>query len=331
MSTQLTVPKQWIDSARDILLETENHLLNIRCKVWSIVINRVTNNTLKLFQSDIQTLNYQQFHPDLNRNDIAICVKYITDWKGLTITCDHSDNITLERYIYKAKNWLNGKRSKDLADTLYPMLIKKTEKYAKYITDLLIQSQFANNKKKRKSCFNAMIYLYLYKLCESRIDPSVTKHRSVWLIAENSMNKHKTQLREMFRKYASTHQYVDRFPSHRQQAIDHYKEQYQIYFKELKLNDVNHDIQSNNDHKKRNNSNKMDIDIAIHEQNNYAFNSLISVMNTILIEQTNQDFQISNVSSRLNCIQNNHNSTQTLLDIILLQQQHGLAFNHISE
>ena len=65
--------------------------------------------------------------------------------------------------------------------------------------------------------------------------------------------------------------------------------------------------------------------------NEYAFNSLISVMNTILIEQTKQDFQISNTTARITSIENNLNSTQKLLDIILLQQQNGIRFNHISQ
>ena len=109
----------------------EERNIKNRCKTLEAVINEATRNVNKrLFDDDFQTnkdnnnddKNNMEFKYDvINTDKMKEYISYIYEWDGLTSTAKIPP--TYKDYESKARNWLNGRRSKKYSNNLFVDMI----------------------------------------------------------------------------------------------------------------------------------------------------------------------------------------------------------------
>ena len=160
---------------------------------------------------------FKPSHEEMNKY-----LSYLINWKGLNtklIENCHKPQ-TFKQYFLRARNWRNGCRPREYSNGLFPDMIINAEKYTKYLL------RDINDKDVRKTMTHIFMYSFLLKLLTTKV--KVMKYeRKVNLVSDNSMTIHRSNtntntLRKLLQKYAFDHQYIDNFPSHRQEAIGYF-------------------------------------------------------------------------------------------------------------
>eukprot|EP01084_Bolivina_argentea_P159261 277391_1 len=243
----------WITSTKNELLKAETENINSRLHQWERIVNDCTKNEYtSAFKSESTDLiNLPSYKPLITDTEMNKFLLLILNWNGINTrnSCDPSKlPSTYKDYQLKAKNQINGSRAKHYSRTLYPYMIDCAETYANNISQMLFininvninndnyekDSNYRNIQEQCASLFyDILIYSYLVQLCQCRL--RVTKQgRRVYLLCDNSLIGHKSNTTtKMFQKYANDHPYIEQFPSHREEAIDHFNKQKENTYKQL--------------------------------------------------------------------------------------------------
>lgn len=104
------------------IIEEKN--INHRCKILESVINRSLQSINKrLFQQNkTDYTNFDYVHGKINAHKMKQYISYIYEWNGLTQASKIPT--TYRKYQSKARNWLNGRRSKKYSNTLFVDMIQ---------------------------------------------------------------------------------------------------------------------------------------------------------------------------------------------------------------
>ena len=121
--------RDWISQIRAYLIVIEQRNIEIRCEELTEIINH-TENTInqQLFGYQIQSQSIKnndehKFEFLLKESEINKYLSYITKWNGLSKSS--KTPTTYKDYQNKARNWLNGRRSKKYGGTLFSDMIIK--------------------------------------------------------------------------------------------------------------------------------------------------------------------------------------------------------------
>lgn len=231
-------------------METDRIVLRAKC--WEKIVNECTNNAINTIQeqctkteskSFISSFNkIKSFHYMPNKQDMDTFLSYLIEWKGLNTKLIEKSKqpSSFKQYQKKAKNWANGARARQYSRKLYPHMIKSMEKYVKQLTTVNdIDIDDIDDNIPYQILSKILKYSYLIKLCESPVN-IINGKRKVLLLCDNSLKKHKSNTTcKILQSYAKTHEYIDEFPAHREEAIDFYTKQMNTNIKRLfkELND----------------------------------------------------------------------------------------------
>lgn len=218
---------QWLHKCRTILIEMETKNITQRALSWSNIVNAETsriNTMLSLpTRTSLQPIEEYRYIVDQPLKYL----NFLSEWSGIKTRNTSTQPQTYEEFESKAKNWLNGRRAPNYGNTLFPDMIKSSEKYAKLLSNLIfgnIPINKQSNSPTSDSLCNqyqkTLIFAYLHKLCSERI----AVHQS-WkktnLLCENSVKNIHSNTAKLLQQYA-IHDYTDNdlnsFPGSLQRA-----------------------------------------------------------------------------------------------------------------
>lgn len=128
--------KEWIKEIRRYLIVIEEKNINLRCKAFETIINEETINVSKQIFGKNEISENMRFRFMINNdNKMKEYLSYIYKWKGLTSSAKLPN--TKKEYQNKARNWLNGRRTKQYGNDLYCDMIKQSFKVRIIIVFLL--------------------------------------------------------------------------------------------------------------------------------------------------------------------------------------------------
>ena len=89
------------------------------------LINQTVNNVNKRLFGDSNNVSLLTFkYNSINKEEMKEYISYIHEWNGLTSTAKIPT--TYKDYENKARNWLNGRRSKKYSNSLFYHMIQST-------------------------------------------------------------------------------------------------------------------------------------------------------------------------------------------------------------
>eukprot|EP01083_Nonionella_stella_P115310 341716_1 len=280
----MTLEQRLFQNTKCLLLNIERQKAITRCHRWEELVNRVTIDlNTELFGCNHNSLT---FNCTLSKDEWNHVLRFIYEWKGLKPPAPDA----VSSYEHKSRNWANGRRARLFADTLFAIFISKSEAFAHHITRNAFKSDESNH-----LYFNTLMHAYLYLLCSAKVQSPGA--RRVMLLCDNSFKAHKSKLKRMFQHYAHDCPYPGTFPEHRCMAMDYFA-------KELKVNKD-----------KFIRSLRVQTDANRHNQNHLIVNEVFSVLEHLVNVQCKQQFMLSNVSSRINAIDQNVKTSDCLLNL----------------
>merc|ERR1719464_1724720 len=213
---------EWREQCRSNLLELERKSIAVRVCVSEKIINEKTSEVNRMLCINTTPHNITPFK---HLASVASQCKFIENWNGLNMNQMRSLPKSLQEYENRAKNWLNGRRAINYAQTLFPEILLCAEQYSKVIGKQLFSSNVS------QQCLYSKILLFSYVsgICSGRVALYDGHHRAS-LICENSIKK-EGNLKRLLQKFyqTQTEQNNDAafaFPKHLQDAIDFFKRQY---------------------------------------------------------------------------------------------------------
>ena len=169
-----------------------------------------------LFDHQKQSENINLFSYSLDSNKMRMFLSYIYEWNGLTKSSAKCK--TEKEYLKKARNWLNGRRSKKYGNTLFFDMIESL----KYYANSLSIKKYPNNLEIKQLYYQCLLYSYLLNICTEKVR-LVKSVKLTDLICEHAIIA-KTKTKQILQSFSDQHS--KSFPCHRQQAIDYFKVKY---------------------------------------------------------------------------------------------------------
>eukprot|EP00484_Ammonia_sp_Unknown_P000432 CAMPEP_0197023580 /NCGR_PEP_ID=MMETSP1384-20130603/4250_1 /TAXON_ID=29189 /ORGANISM="Ammonia sp." /LENGTH=684 /DNA_ID=CAMNT_0042451813 /DNA_START=180 /DNA_END=2234 /DNA_ORIENTATION=+ len=245
---------EWVRKCRGVLIEMETKNITQRALSWTQIVN---TETMKI--NSMLGVHHQLSQSNLLYHyDVREPLKYLTflsEWNGIKTRGSSSHPSCYADFESKAKNWLNGRRAPNYGNTLFPDMIKSSDKYAKKLSSLLfadlplhkLSSTAPASDSLQNQYEKTLMFAYLNKLCTERI----AVHQS-WkktnLLCENSVKNMHSNTAKLLQQYA-IHDYTDiendlnSFPGSLQRAAAFFSEQHNRYMA-LLMN--NYDAYKNN-------------------------------------------------------------------------------------
>eukprot|EP01084_Bolivina_argentea_P291956 501843_1 len=212
---------KWREECRVNLLDLEKKSIFVRVCAVEKIINEKTyeiNRILCINVDDTFLTPYKHYI------DAETQCKFIQNWNGLNTNQMRSVPKSFQDYETRAKNWLNGRRAINYAQSLFPEMMLCADAYAQSVS-LKIYSQ---NQEKRGLYCEILLYSYLSGICSGRVALYDGHHRAS-LICENSIKKEgnlKRTLQTYFSSQDGDTNQCNAFPKHLQDAIDYFKDKY---------------------------------------------------------------------------------------------------------
>ena len=314
---------QWLSKCRQVLIDMETKNIRQRASSWSEIVNAETRRINSMLSiRKFTSYSYIVSEPLKYLN-------FLSEWSGIKTRNTSTQPTTYIEFESKAKNWLNGRRAPNYGNTLFPDMIKSSEKYSKQLSNSIFgnipinkHSQSPQSDSLLNIYQKTLIFAYLNKLCSERI----AVHQS-WkktnLLCENSVKNIHSNTAKLLQQYA-IHDYTDNdlnsFPGSLQRAASFFAEQHQIYLSRLmrsyhlfKNNDNNNNhnnnhnqrsqsLYNNNNNGQYNNNNKNKLN-GIEDEMMVNGRNMNSSINYVAIKSS----EYANIMERLAALERKHN------------------------
>jgi len=252
---------EWVTHCKEILTDMESKNIQTRAEFWTQFVNNSTAKAMDKLESVLTKLNLDyeemekfQFSVDDPENEH---LKFLSEWTGLKTQQMQYMPKSYAEFEYKAKNWLNGRKAPNYAQTLFPSMIHKAEEYAEDLSSQM----FPTNAVAKNLLSTALRFGYLGKLCSAKISLNDTGRKTPLLI-ENSIKTAKSKTSKIFQQYAIDHPYSSQFPNHTSEAAQYFDAKHDDCLQRF-MDHVQHDgAMHGNDHL------PMDLNAAYNQHHN---------------------------------------------------------------